>query len=48
MDRDSVYDTFHEEQAAQNLAFFQKNPTDIPLKRQYRASIAPFPTFSTF
>jgi hypothetical protein len=34
---DPAYDAFHEEQAARNLAFFRKNPTEIPLKRHYRA-----------
>jgi hypothetical protein len=37
IDGDPAYDTFHEEQAARNLAYFRKNPTDIPLKRHYRA-----------
>jgi hypothetical protein len=36
-DGDPAYDAFREEQAAQNLTFFRKNPTDIPLKRHYRA-----------
>jgi hypothetical protein len=36
-DGDRAYDCFHEEQAGRNLAFFRKNPIDIPLKRHYRA-----------
>jgi hypothetical protein len=36
-DGDTAYDAFHEEQTAWNLAFFRKNPTDIPVKRHYRA-----------
>jgi hypothetical protein len=36
-DGNPAYNAFHEEQAARNLAFFRKNPTDIPLKRHYRA-----------
>jgi hypothetical protein len=36
-DGDPAYDAFHEEQAARNLAFFRKNPTDIPLKCHYHA-----------
>jgi hypothetical protein len=37
MDGDPVYYAFHEEQAARNLNFFPKNPTDIPPKHHYRA-----------
>jgi hypothetical protein len=36
-DRDLAYDAFHGEWTTRNLAFFRKNPTDIPLKRHYRA-----------
>jgi hypothetical protein len=43
-DGDPAYDAFHEEHADRNLAFFRKNPTDIPLKRHS----GPFWTFSTF
>jgi hypothetical protein len=35
-DGGSAYEAFHVEQADRNLAFFRKNPTDIPLKRYYR------------